>query len=172
MPNVTLVDANQIEVLGGYDVAVSITRPANATPYTALDVLGAAAAAFSIPLVGPSGASVVITSTQLEIDVAAVPAGMTTFTLHLYSVTPPSAIADNAAFDLPAGDRASYLGSLLLGTPVDLGATLYVEVNNIQKQVRLAGTGLFGYLVTTAGFTPAGNSEVYKVTLHTRLAVT
>jgi hypothetical protein len=86
--------------------------------------------------------------------------------LYLYSVTPPSAIADNGAWDLPSGDRASFLGSIAIPTMVDLGSTLYVEVNNIGKQVKLSGTHLFGYLVTVAGFTPAANSEVYKLTVH------
>jgi hypothetical protein len=149
----------------GYTAAVTVTRPANATPYTANDVLGAAAAAITFPSIGPSAGHIIITDAALEIDVAAIPAGMTSFNLYLYSVTPPSALADNAAFDIPAGDRASFLGKISIGTPVDEGSTLYVETNQINKKVLLAGTSLFGYLVTVGGFTPAGNSEVYKVTL-------
>jgi hypothetical protein len=110
--------------------------------------------------------SVTITSAELEIDVAAIPASMTSFRLYLYSVTPPSALADNAAWDLPAGDRASFLGYIDLGTPADLGSTLYVRTNGINAQFKLGGTSLFGYLVTNGAFTPAGNSEVYVVTLH------
>lgn len=150
----------------GTSVALSITRPGNATAYTANDVLGATAAALTFPNIGPAGSDVLITSAELEIDVTAVPAGMTTFRLYLYSVTPPSALADNAAWDLPAGDRASFLGYVDLGTPVDLGSTLYVRTNGINAHFKLAGTSMFGYLVTAAGFTPAGNSEVYVVTLH------
>jgi hypothetical protein len=81
-------------------------------------------------------------------------------------VTPPSALADNAPFDIPSGDRASFLGIVQLGTPVDYGSTLYVEQNVVNKQIKLAGTNLFGYLVTVAGYTPAANSEVYVPTLH------
>lgn len=155
-------------------VRLPITRPANATPYTANDVLGAAAAALTFPSMAPltfagnANPQVLITGVQLEIDVAAVPAGMTSFRLYLYNVTPPSALADNAAWDLPAGDRVSFLGYIDVGTPVDLGSTLYVETNGINKQLMLpaATTSLFGYLVTNGGFTPAGNSEVYVLTLH------
>lgn len=151
-----------------------ITRPANATPYTANDVLGASAAALTFPSMAPltfagnANPQVLITGAQLEIDVAAVPAGMTSFRLYLYNVTPPSALADNAAWDLPSGDRASFLGYIDVGTPVDLGSTLYVETNGINKQLVIpaATTSLFGYLVTNGGFTPAGNSEVYVLTLH------
>lgn len=150
----------------GYSAAVSITRPANATPYTANDVVRDVTNQLQFPSMGPSGGEIVITSTELEIDVAAVPSGMTSFRLYLYSVTPPSALADNAAFDLPSGDRASFLGYVDLGTPVDLGSTLYARTDAINAQFKLAGTSLFGYLVTNGGFTPAGNSEVYKITLH------
>ena len=81
-------------------------------------------------------------------------------------VSPPSALADNAPWDLPSGDRSAFLGIVQLGTPVDLGSTLYVEANIINKQIKLAGTSLFGYLVTQTGYTPAANSEVYVNTLH------
>lgn len=163
---------NPVYLVGGgpetsFSVPTTVTRPANATAYTANDVVGATAAAIDLGVVGPSGGEILIKAVALEIDVVAVPAGMTTFRLALYSVTPPSALADNAAFDIPSGDRASFLGFVTIGTPVDEGATLYVEANEINKRVTLAGTHLFAYLVTAGGFTPAGNSEVYKVTIKT-----
>jgi hypothetical protein len=86
---------------------------------------------------------------------------MTSFRLHLYDATPPSATADNAAWDLPAGDRANYLGYVDLGSPVDVGATLYVQTDQVNKQFRASTADLYGYLVTNGGFTPAANSEVY-----------
>lgn len=146
-----------------YSNALTITRPANQTPYTALDVVGGA---LTFTSMGPSGGRIMLTSTQLELDITAIPSGMTSFFLALYNVTPPSALADNAPWDLPSGDRASFLGIVQLGTPVDLGSTLYVEQNIINKQIKLAGTSLFGYLVTQTGYTPAANSEVYVNTLH------
>ena len=144
---------------------VTVTRPANTTAYTANDVLGGA---ITFTGMGPSpGGEVIITSVQMEIDVTAIPSGMTSFRLYLYSVTPPSALADNAAWDLPSGDRASYKGYVDLGSPADLGSTLYVETNGVNKQITVpSGGSLFGYLVTNGGFTPGGNSEVYVVTLH------
>lgn len=148
-----------------FDVATTITRPANVTAYTANDVLGGA---LDLGVLGPSAGAIMITGAQLEADIAAVPTGMSNFRLYLYSVTPPSALADNAAWDLPSGDRASFLGFVDVGVPVDLGSTLYVETANVGKQVLLAGTHLFGYLVTIGAFTPNANSEVYKLTLHTQ----
>lgn len=147
----------------GYAAQTTVTRPANVTPYTALDVVGGA---IEFPLMGPAGAHIKITSSDLRIDIAAVPAGMTTFRLHMYNVTPPSALADNTAWDLPAGDRASYLGYIDLGTPVDVGSTLTVQTDVLNRQIKLSGTSLFGYLVTTGGFTPAANSEVYTPRLY------
>lgn len=161
-------DTGSIKVLGnGYSSGVvSITRPSNTTAYTAGDVYGATAAAITFPTMGPSGGgSIIITSATFEKDVTALISGETIYTLHLYSVTPPSALADNAAWDLPSGDRASYLGSISLGTPVDLGSTLYVEQNGINKQVTLASGSLYGYLVTAGAFTPA-SATVIRLCLH------
>ena len=62
---------------------------------------------------------------------------------------------------VPAGDRAAYLGFIDLLTPVDVGSTLSIQTDSLNRMVKLAGTSLFGYLVTTGGFTPAANSEVY-----------
>lgn len=167
-----LTDSNRRLVFGAppagtssASVAVSITRPADTTAYTAGDVVGPTAAAISFPSISAAGAEVLITSASLEIDVTAVPSGMTTFRLYLYNVTPPSALADNAAWDLPSGDRASYLGYLDMGTPVDLGSTLYVELTNPGKVIKTSGTGVFAYLVTAGAFTPA-SATVKVITLH------
>lgn len=148
---------------GGFNAALTTIRPANQTPYTANDVVGGA---MTFPTMGPNAGRILLTSVQLEIDIAAIPAGMTSFNLYLYSVTPPSAIADNSPFDIPAGDRASFLGKIAMGTPVDEGSTLYIEVNIVNKQIKLAGTSIFAYLATVGGFTPGAVSEVYVVTLH------
>lgn len=139
----------------GYVSQVSVTRPANTTAYTAGDVVGATAAAIEFADIGPSFGVVSITDSDLRIDVTGVPAGMTSFRLHLYNVTPPSALADNAAWDLPAGDRASYLGYIDLGTPVDVGSTLFVQTDGSgAKTFQMKTSSLFGYLVTNGGFTP------------------
>ena len=161
-------DTESIKVLGGGYTSglLSITRPADTTGYTAGDVVGAATAAITFPTMGPSaGGEILITSAAFERDATAIISGETSYTLHLYSVTPPSALADNAVFDLPSGDRASYLGSISLGTPVDLGSTLYVEQNGINKQVTLASGSLYGYLVTVGAYTPA-SAAVHRIQLH------
>jgi len=123
-----------------------------ATAYSAGDIMQGAVEFTNI---GPTlGGDVLITNARLRVDASAVQSGETSYTLHLYSVTPPSALADNAAWDLPSGDRTSYLGSVALGAPVDVGSTLWVETTGINKQITVpTGGSVFGYLVTVGGFT-------------------
>jgi hypothetical protein len=159
----------------GYKSTLEFTRPANTTPYTAGDVIGVAdvsvaanagSAIHTFANAGPAGGNIIITGADLRIDVAAVPAGMTSFRLHLYDAA-PTAILDNAAWDLPAGDRAAYLGFIDFGSAVDVGATLYAQVDQINKQFKLATgvTSLYGLLVTNGGFTP-GSATVKHIRLH------
>jgi hypothetical protein len=153
-----------------YVASAGFTRPADANAYTANDVVGqatGATAALRFPSSGPAaGAEILITRAQLEIDVASVPSGMTGFRLYLYGATPPSALGDNAAWDLPSGDRATFLGYVDLGTPVDLGSTLYVDTAGVNTQLSVpAGGAVFGYLVTNGGYTP-GSGDGFKITLH------
>lgn len=153
----------------GYDVAVSLTRTADTNVYAANDVIGAATgstAALTFAAMGPASGSIMITTAELEIDASAVISGETSYRLYLYNVTPPSALGDNAAWDLPSGDRASFLGYVDLGTPVDLGSTLYVQTQNINRHLKLAASGsLFAYLVTIGTYTPT-SARVHKITLH------
>jgi hypothetical protein len=139
--------------------SASATFTPAASSHVANDCNGAAG---TFALGAVSGSSFMITSATLEIDGATAEA--TAWTLHLYNVTPPSALADDAAFDLPSGDRTAYLGSISLGTAVDLGSTQWIEVHGINKQIKLSGTGVFGYLVNTITLTPAAVAHI--VTLH------
>lgn len=154
---------------GGSSVSVSLTRTADTNAYLANDVVGAATgstAALTFANLGAAGGDVLITTTRFEIDLAAVISGMAGFRLHFYSITPPSALGDNVAWDLPSGDRASYRGYVDLGTPVDLGSTLYVEQGPANKQITIpAGGSLFCYLVTLGAYTPS-SGDVFKITLH------
>ena len=136
----------------------TITRPANTTAYSAGDVVGGAIT-FATGLT--SGQHAMITGADLQYQISAIPSGMTSFRLYLYDVTPPSAIADNAAWDFASADRSAFLGYIDLGSLVDLGTTCFCQVDNVNKKIKLNGSAnLFGYLVTAAGYTPAANSEV------------
>jgi hypothetical protein len=150
-------------------IAVPLARPNDSAPYLAGDIIGTATgstAAIAFPAIGSAGKIIRITGARLKIAVASVPSGMTSFRLHLYNATPPSALGDNAVWDLPAGDRANYLGYVDLGTPVDLGSTLYVQSTGLDYDFLMGATdGLFGYLVTNGGYTPSA-SVVKEVTLY------
>jgi hypothetical protein len=154
---VVTISPNTAIVSEAYSASATFT-PAAAS-HVAGDCNGAAA---EFALAAPSAGRIMITSASLEIDGGTAEA--TAWTLYLYNVTPPSAVADDSPHTLPSGDRASYLGKISLGTAVDEGDTQWVETHGINKQIKLAGTSVFGYLVNGTTLTPANVAHI--VTLH------
>lgn len=147
----------------GFESSASQTRPANTTAYTAGDVVGTDAATnLSFANIGNiAGGCFEIQRVSLRVDVSAVPAGMSTFKLHLFNAA-PTAITDNLAFNLIAADRAKYLGYITIYQPEDFGDTLWGQDDKVLFKGKLAAasTTLYGVLQTTAGYTPA--SETVK----------
>ena len=153
----------------GKSASASVTRPDNTTAYDELDVVGTDPATV-LEFEGVSvseGGFVAIMGVRLRIDAAAIPAGMATFRLHLYS-SAPTAIADNDAYNLPSGDRAKYLGYITIPAPVDLGDTLQCQDDNVNLTVKLANgsTTLYGILQTVGAYTPTALT-VKQVTINT-----
>lgn len=152
----------------GWFHAGTITRTADTNAYAAGDVIGAATgstAAQTLEKVSPgTPRHLFIASGRLLIRDSSVISGEGNYRLHLYSGLPGSALGDNAAWDLPSGDRASYLGYLDFGTVADVGASAYVEANGINKQVRLPGGLMYAYLVTSGAYTPS-SARVYDFEL-------
>jgi hypothetical protein len=157
-----------------YTSSVTITRPSNTTAYGAGDVIGVAdvsvaanagSAIHEFTNIGPAGGHILLTAADLMVYLAAVPASMANFRLDLFD-SAPTAILDNAAFDIVAGDRTKHLGYIDIGTPADRGATLAVQSDQINKQFKLASgsTSLYGLLTTDGGYTPS-SAEVLKVRL-------
>lgn len=146
-----------------YRSTVTITRPSNTTAYTAGDVVGdtGGSAILTLSSVGPSGGFVLIQSISLVFSDSTVPSGMGSFRIHLYSAT-PTAIADNAAFDLVSGERANYMGYIDLPTPQDFGSTLYTQADYPGRLVKLAAasTSLFAEIETRGAYTPVSASTV------------
>ena len=141
----------------------SITRPADTNAYAAGDVIGpstGSTAAITLANVGVAGQLVKFVDGSILINRIDVPNGQNSFTLRFYNVTPPSAYGDNAAWDLPSGDRASYLCSVQSDTVIDRGSTLEVVFREPSRFMRLVSTSLFAYLTTDTGFTP--NSGTVK----------
>lgn len=103
-----------------------------------------------------TGALVRVLTTIIKIDATALISGEAAYSLACYSVTPPSAQADQAAWTLASADLPSYRGTIPLGTPVDLGAALYIKTQQSDQQdINLTGIGMFGRLITVGGFTAA-----------------
>ncbi len=138
------------------EVSASQTRPDNVTPYTALDVVGqdpAANITFATGLTAGSG--FVVLGARLRIDVAAIPAGMTSFRLHLFNAA-PTAIADNEAFNLIAADRDKYIDYIEVSGIQDLGDTLWLRANeaNLTGKLAAASSSLFVVEQTVGAWTP------------------
>ena len=159
--NIEAVTRNLNVKIPGSSVSVTATqtRPNVVEAYTALDVVGTDPAANMTFATGlTAGKGFVIYGARLRIDAAAIPAGMTSFRLHLYT-SAPTAIADNAAFGLIAGDRAKYLGYVEISGVLGLGATLWAEVDNINFTGKLAeaSSTLYGVLQTVGAYTPTAS---------------
>ena len=152
----------EAKLQSGYRAAATIQRSADTITYAANDVYGAP---FELTNIGLSGGFILLSGVRIIFNIAALPVGMGGFSLYLYTITPPSAVADNGAFSVPAGDRAT----LITPTGVDLGyavlatggGSVVLNAPNINEQFKLAagGTSLFGYLVTRGAFTPAAANE-------------
>lgn len=162
------IDESNPLPVGGNTASVSSshTRPDDTTAYSAGDVVGTNPATNLIfsNVNSSSGKTVIITGVSLEVDVASVPAGMSSFRLHLYT-SAPTAIVDNASYNLPSGDRAKYSGPIDIDTPIDEGDTLFVRMNNVNFQITPAVQTIYGMLETRGAYTPTAQA-VKKVTIH------
>ena len=154
--------------------SITFSRPSNTTAYVAGDVIGTAAgsAIHTLTNVGPSGGYVLIQSIAMATHDTSVPAGMASFRVHFYNVS-PTAIADNAAFDLLTTDHGKYLGYVDLPTPQDFGSSIYTQTDYSGRLVKLAtgSTSLFIEIETRGAFTPASGTtfDVAVLTLEAGL---
>ncbi len=163
----SLTSSGYFKVAQRDGAGVAATFTCGTTAYAASDVVGAASSngALTFTSLRPDGAGeFMITSATLEIDTTALISGETSYNLELYNVTPPSAINDSSAWDIASGDRASHLGTISLGVPVDKGSTLKVDTDGIMKQITMASANVFGYLVSVGAYTPT--ARVFVITLH------
>ena len=146
-----------------YRTTATITRPSNTTAYTAGDVVGdtGGSAIISLTAAGPTAGFVIIQSISLVFSDSTVPSGMGAFRVHLYSAS-PTAIADNAAFDLTSGERDTYMGYVDLPAPQDLGSSIYTQTDYPGRLIKLAAasTTLFAELETRGAYTPVSASTV------------
>ncbi len=147
----------------------TIQRANNTTPYTGTppDVYGAAFELVS-SVEPTAGQFLIITNIEIIWNITALPSGMAGFAFYPYLVTPPSAIADNGAFSIASGDRASIVypnGIPLTAALARGGGSVVAQANNLNLDVKLTGTSLFGYTVTLGSFTPANPNETATIRL-------
>jgi hypothetical protein len=74
--------------------SASKARSNDTVAYGAVDVVGGdttSGTVYEFTGMGMAGADVLITGTELQIDVSSIPSGQTSYVLYLYGVTPPSA---------------------------------------------------------------------------------
>lgn len=160
--------AGLVAPVGG--VVASANFVPTAVAYGALSNMDTAKAFAFVTAAGgqpvPAGSLIKLHSSLLKIDVAALQASEAAYNLALYSVTPPSAQANNTAWTLASADLPSYRGTLGIGTPVDAGAALFIKTQFTDQQYAQVGAGgqLFGELITVAGFTATAVAR--QVTLY------
>lgn len=151
-----MLSATPVTLVGGTGYYWTATFTAAAAAYSANDIVSTAKSAQWLDVAGnifPGGHLVILTASLLIAETG-LQSGEAAYTLQKYNVTPPSAHADNAAWDLPAGDRTSYQGPTSLGTPVDVGSSLFVKTSGINESIIVPTTGLtFAELVTVGGAT-------------------
>ncbi len=157
----TYPDTAAAHTLASQGYSASATFTPAAASHTAGDCVGAAAQ-FSFG--APSAGRLMITSATLEIDSAAAQA--TAWRVYLYNVTPTSAIADDGVWNYADSDRSQYLGYIdLPSTAVDIGSNQWVESNGLNKQIKLTGTSVFGYLSNLTTLSTVAVAHI--VTIHT-----
>lgn len=138
----------------------TITLAATTVVHHAFDVISTAAGAvLDFTALGLTGDLINITGVRVKYAGAAIPGAHTGYRLHLYH-TAPAAIADNAAFNLPAADLPKYIGYITTSTLVDLGDNCISIDNDVDFACRLAGTSLYGILSCIAAETPVANTVI------------
>jgi hypothetical protein len=107
-------------------------------------------------LLVPNGCMVRLLSAVIKIDAAVIIAGEGSYTAQVYSVTPPSARANNTVWARASVDLPAYRGSIVIGTPVFVGGTGYLKTQfSDQQDFKLAGNSLFLELTNSGTFTGA-----------------
>lgn len=141
----------------GVGCVASASFTPTATPYLANDIMDVAKQftfTYADGSTIPAGSKIRILDIILRIDQTALQGTEGAYALQPYTVTPPSAQADNAAWTLASGDLSAYCGpGINIGTPVDLGSACYVKAPNIDTDISLVSSSLWGELQTLAGFT-------------------
>ena len=161
-----LVQGQWVNNTGGKQSSATITLAHDTAIHGAFDVVSTAAGAvMTFAGLGEAGDLICILGSRVKYAVNALPTAHAGYRLHLYNAA-PTAIADNAAFNVIAADIGKYCGYLPISTLVDVGDNCVSFDNNVNYTVKLVGTGLFGQLQCIAAETPTIDA-VYTILLNT-----
>ena len=142
----------------GSRVTTEFTRPADTTAYNVGDVVGPATTgnlSFTGVTVANEGQGYIVYA-KVQSDGTSVTPELR---LHLFR-TPPTAIADNAAFALSYDDREKYLGWIDLGS-LESGVS---QDNTVRHHIALDRTEakkLYVILETRTSFTPVSGQKFH-----------
>ena len=142
-----------------YASSTTITRAANTTTYTAsapnFDVYGGL---FQLQNIGEAGKGIFLSYFEISLNLSSVPAGMTSFAVHLYP-TAPTNIADNSIWTIGSDPVLDPVG---FNVPMSLakgGGKVVGVIRDLNQLFILTSSSLWGYLVTNGAIDPAANSE-------------
>jgi hypothetical protein len=75
----------------------------------------------------------------------------------------PTAIVDNAAFNLPVADTSKYIGYIQFDIPIDVGDVNITQNTNANIVCKSSTGVLYGTLVTDTAYTPSSASTATLV---------
>ena len=156
-------------------ISYELIRPSNTTGYTAGDVVSGSESSFQLieftGVAKSAGRGFVLTNARLQVDNAGTGANILgkRFRLYLYNVAiPADTIYDNIPYTMVYSNAAFRIGFIdftLPSTPETGATTVAIQLDGINKVFQLAGTSLFGRLVSLDSYTPASGSKFF-IQLH------
>lgn len=152
-------------------ISYELTRPSNTTGYTAGDVVSGSTSSFQLleftEVAKSAGRGFVLTNARLQVDNAGSGSNILgkRFRLYLYNAAiPADVLFDNIPYTMIYSNSAFRLGFIdftLPSTPDAAATTVAAQLDGINKVFQLAGTSLFGRLVSLDTYTPASGSKFF-----------
>jgi hypothetical protein len=144
-------------------VSTSTITPTSTTSYSPNDVYGNV---FQLQNIGAAGEGFYLLSLDVVFNYTSLPTNFGNFVIYLFSASPSSSIADNAAYNFTSIDREALMtlnGYPLFPSMARGGGSIVAESLGINHGYSLASdkTSIWGYLVTLG--TPPANTGGYTV---------
>jgi hypothetical protein len=152
-------------------VSATLTRPANTTPYAALDAVSDNATAGSVTPLAFSVSDIndaPVALYRILCRTTDTGAGAHIFKLYLYNQVPTATAGDNAAWSATA--MAGYIGAFTSSSfeafsDGSVGMFFPEKGTMIQTKPASGAKTVYGLLQTVDGFTPSASSTVWTFTL-------